>query len=348
MPPRSLPLSCVAPLAVIALAAGATRLPAAEPRIEIEICMESGFPIAGARDWSEMLGEMGLANVRLRGAKPADEPAIHESGKSDAKTFRVTGILTADGKLILPKARFTLADKGRIAAWFDKLQAGGEEAVTVKPVAFGLLPSDLVKVHEALAVPVKSATKGRLPREAAKEIADSLSLSFTSDTASQRALSTDEKVADELQGLSAGTALAAILRPLGLVLVPEKSGPTLRLRIADSRAAQEHWPVGWPSKENPGTTLPELFKFLNVEVSDTSLGETVAAIGGRVKAPIVIDYNALARLEVDLATKKVDLPKTNTFYSRALERVLYQAGLKYEVRVDEADKPFLWISSIRQ
>jgi hypothetical protein len=71
-------------------------------------------------------------------------------------------------------------------------------------------------------------------------------------------------------------------------------------------------------------------------------------VGKRVKAPIVIDYNALARLDVDLATKKVDLPKTNTFYARALDRVLSQANLKYEVRVDEADKPFLWISSIRQ
>ncbi len=331
-----------------ALAAPLTNATAAEPRIEIEVCTEPGFPITGARDWSEMLGEIGFANVRIRGAKPADEPAIHESGTEASRSIRVVGILTADGKLILPKARFTLSDKGKLAQWFAKLKAGGEEAVTVKPVAFGLLPTDLVKVHEALAVKVKSATKGRLPREAAKEIADSLSLSFTSDTASQRALATEEKVADELQGLTAGTALAAILRPLGLVLVPEKSGQTLRLRIASSKAAAEHWPVGWPSKENPGTALPELFKFLNVEVSDTSLSETLAAIGGRVKAPMVIDYNALARLDVDLATKKVELPKTNTFYAKALDRVLFQANLKYEVRVDEADKPFLWISSIRQ
>jgi hypothetical protein len=338
-------LACAASLA---LALSPARLAAAEPRIEIEVCTESGFPITGARDWSEMLGELGLANVRIRGAKPADEPAIQSTGTGGSRTYRVTGILTADGKLILPKARFALGDKGKLAQWFDKLKAGGEEAVTVKPAAFGLLPTELVKVHEALSVQVKSATKGRLPREAAKEIADGLSLSFISDSASQRALATDDKIADELQGLSAGTALAAILRPLGLVLAPEKSGQTLRLRIADSGAAKEHWPIGWPSKENPGTTLPELFKFLNVEVSDTSLGETLQAIGGRVKAPIVIDYNALARLDVDLATKKVELPKTNTFYAKALDRILFQANLKYEVRVDEADKPFLWISSIRQ
>jgi hypothetical protein len=312
-----------------ALTICASSLRAAEPRIEIEVCTEPGFPLTGARDWSEMLGELGLANVRIRGAKPADEPAIQSTGSGNSRTYRLTGILTADGKLYLPKARFALSDKARLAQWIEKLQAGGEEAVTVKPAAFGLLPTQLVKVHAALAVPVKFSTAGKSPREAAKQIADGLSLSFISDTESQRALASDEPVADELQGLSAGTALAAILRPLGLVLVPEKNGQDLRLRIADSRSAKEHWPVGWPPEENPGQTLPELFKFLNVEIADTSLGETLKAIGGRVKAPIVIDYNALARLDVDLATKKVELPKSNTFYAKALDRVLFQASLKY-------------------
>jgi hypothetical protein len=321
---------------------------AAQPRIEIEVCTEPGFAITGAREWSEMLTELGLASVRIRGLQPADEPAIESSGKGDSLTHRVTGVLTADGKLVVPRGRFGLSDKGRLAAWFDKLRAGGEEGVTVKPAAFGLLPTQLVKVHEALAVPVKFSTAGKPPRDVARQIADGLSLKFISDTASQRALGTEDPVADELQGLSSGTALAAVLRPLGLVLVPEKNGSDLRLRIAASSAAKEHWPVGWPPKDNPGQTLPELFKFFNVEIADTSLGETIKAIGGRVKAPIVIDYNALARLDVDLATKKVELPKTNTFYGKALDRILFQANLKYEVRADEAGKPFLWISGIRQ
>ena len=327
---------------------GSASSDAAEPRIEIEVCTEPGFPLTGARDWNELLGELGAASVRIRGAGPGDEPAIHTSGKEPSVTYRVTGILTADGKLILPRGRFTKSDKGRLAAWLEKLKAGGEEGVTAGPAAFGLLPSQLVKVHAALAVPVRFSTAGKPPRDVAKEIADGLSLKFVTDPASQRALGSQDPVADELQGLASGTALAAVFRPLGLVLVPEKHGSDLRLRIADSRSAKEHWPVGWPSKDNPGQTLPELFKFLNVEIADTSLGETLAAIGGRVKAPILIDYNALARLDIDLATKKVDLPKTNTFYAKALDRILFPAHLQYEVRVDEADKAFPWVSSIRQ
>ena len=34
-------------------------------------------------------------------------------------------------------------------------------------------------------------------------------------------------------------------------------------------------------------------------------------------------------------------------YSQVLGKVLMQARLKYELRVDEADKPFVWITSVK-
>src|SRR5206468_10689851 len=110
---------------------------------------------------------------------------------------------------------------------------------------------------------------------------------FISDEVAQRAPSEGEPLADELEGISSGTALAAILRPLGLVMVPEKSGPDIRLRIVSSREAKEYWPVGWPLKGNPGETLPELFKFLKVNIGDAPLSEAITAIAGRVKAPVL-------------------------------------------------------------
>lgn len=321
---------------------------AAEPRVELELCTEGGFPLTGAREWSALFGELGLSSVRIRQARGEDAPAIQASGAETSRTYRVTGILTADNRLKLVKGTFGLSDKDRIAQWIEKLKAGGDEAITTRPAAFGLLPRQLVEVHEALAVPIGFSTAGKKPRDVAKQIADGLSLKFISDAASQRALASQDPVADELQGLSSGTALAAVLRPLGLVMAPEKSGNEIRLRIADSRALSEQWPIGWPPKGNPRETIPALFKFLNVEIDDISLGEALTAIGGRVKAPLLIDYNSLARLDVDLATRKVSIPKTNTFYAKSLDRILFQAGLKYEIRVDEADKPFLWITAIRQ
>jgi hypothetical protein len=94
--------------------------------------------------------------------------------------------------------------------------------------------------------------------------------------------------------------------------------------------------------------LPELFKFLNVEVSDTLLAESLEAIRGRLNVPLIVDQNNLAKQQIDFATVKVTLPKTNTYYSKVLERLLFQAKLKYELRVDEADRPFLWITTLKQ
>jgi hypothetical protein len=320
---------------------------AAGPRVDLEVATEPGTVLVDAGKWSEMLSQAGFSSVRLRGSQSNEQPALEKQGTTTSPAYRVVGVLTTENKLLLPKGSFGLADRTRIEQWLTKLREGGEESITIKPVAFGLLPRQLVAVHEALTMPVKLSTTGKRPREVAKTIADGLSLKFISDVVSQKALAVDDPVADELQGLSAGTALAAVLRPLGLVLTPEKSGMDVRLRIAESRAVKEHWPVGWPPKGNPHETLPELFKFLNVEITKAPVSEVLAAIGGRVKAPVLIDHNSVVRFEADLTTP-VDLPQANTYYAVALDRMLFQAKLKYELRIDEADKPFLWVTTLKK
>src|SRR5205085_3184644 len=117
-------------------------------------------------------------------------------------------------------------------------------------------------------VPVAGSTLGKSSRDTAKKFADRVPYKFISDEAAQRALAEGEPIADELEGIATGAALAALLRPLGLVMLPEKNGPDVRIRITVSRNATEHWPVGWPPKGNPSETLPELFKFLKVNIGD--------------------------------------------------------------------------------
>jgi hypothetical protein len=318
----------------------------AEPRIDLEVAIQGGFVPTDARAWSDMLTQAGFGNVRLRSDR-GDSPSIETLGAEQSRSYKVVGILTATNQLMLPKGRFGLADRGSVAAWVKKLKDGGEDGINIKPAAFGLLPKQLVAVHEALATRVESPTLGRPAREVAKQIADRLPYKFIADGAAQKALSSDEIVADELNGLSSGTSLAAVVRPLGLVMFPEKNGPDVRLRIAPAASAKEFWPVGWPPKGNPSETLPEFFKYLKVEINNTALSEAILAIAGRVKAPLLLDHNALAREKIDLQTK-VNFPATSIFYARALDRLLFQAKLKYELRVDEADQPFLWITTLRQ
>ena len=329
-------------LAIVVLCAGL--IDAAEPRVDLEVVTEGGFIGTDARAWSEMLTKTGFSSVRIKGSGN-EGPSIQTLGTPALPAYRVVGVITAAHQLLLPRGRFGLNDRAQIENWVRKLRDGGEDAINIKPAAFGLLPKQLVAVHEALAVPVQGSTLGQPPRETAKKIADRLPYKFTSDEFAQQTLAEGEPIADELEGISSGTALAAILRPLGLVMLPEKNGADIRLRIATSRDAKEHWPVGWPLKGNPGETLPELFKFLKINIGDAALSEAVTAIAGRVKAPVLYDHNGLAAARTNLSAK-VSLTESNIFYSRALDRLLSQAKLKYEIRLDEADKPLLWITTV--
>jgi hypothetical protein len=317
---------------------------AAEVRVELEVVSEMPLLGTDAAAWSALLTRAGFSSVRFRVGQ--DAPSLTQGGTAAARTYRVVGVLSAQKQLLLPHGRFTLNDAGAIQRWLQTLRNEGEEGLTTKPAGFGLLPRQLIEVQQALAAPVRAATKGQPPREVARQIAAEVPLPFVSDTTVPPVLAAGEGVADELQGLAAGTALAALLRPLGLVLVPEKNAGKLRLRIAMAGQAREFWPVGWPPKEPPGQTLPELFKFLNVEIDRTPVGDVVEAIRQRVGVPVLYDHLALARHKVDLSAP-VSVPKSHTFYAKALSQALATAQLKYELRVDEAGKPFLWITTLR-
>lgn len=337
-------VAAVLSMLVLGSVLGAASGRAAEVRVELEVVSEAPLVATEAAAWSALLTQVGFSSVRVRVGQ--DAPALVRAGTATLPVYRVVGVITPQGQLVLPHGRFRRDDAAAIARWLKTLREDGEEGLSVKPVAFGLLPQQLVAVQEALAVPVRQSTKGKPPRDVARQIAADVPLPFVSDPTVPPILAAGEAVQDELMGLAAGTALAALLRPLGLVLVPEKQAGQVRLRIATARQAKEFWPVGWPPKESPGQTLPELFKFLNVEIERAPLSEVVEAIRQRVQVPVLFDHVALARQKADMSTP-VTLPKSHTFYARALDRALATVQLKSELRVDEAGQPFLWITSLR-
>ena len=93
--------------------------------------------------------------------------------------------------------------------------------------------------------------------------------------------------------------------------------------------------------------LPDLFKFHNVSIQDISVGKVLEEVGKRLKAPVLLDRAAIARHGVDLDKTDVTLPSKRTTYGLVLNRALFKAKLKYDLRVDEAGKPFIWVTTIK-
>jgi len=296
-----------------------------------------------------LLKDCKLTNIRFRSQRAGSKIEIKNRGTEESPNYVVIGVLTARNTLRVPGVEFRYGERAAITKWVEKLKADGMEGVTAQTGVFGLTKKQILEVHQALTGKVNFSTRGVTNAEAVARIARGLQLEVTLDPTARAALASSDKVADELQGLSAGTSLAIILRPLGLVLVPNRpTGKMVRLVVISSDQVEESWPIGWPPQKNPGLMLPVLFKNLEVEIKEVALGTALEALAPRVKAPFVFDYNALARDRIDLAAVKVSVPAGRTYYKKILDRVLSQARLYCEIRVDEVNTPFLWISTLKK
>ena len=79
---------------------------------------------------------------------------------------------------------------------------------------------------------VAFSTKGLRPEQAIEKIHAQLKTPLMIDRAIEKAIAADDPVRDEFLGLSAGTALAAIARPAGGVVVPRTGAKGVELAIA--------------------------------------------------------------------------------------------------------------------
>lgn len=324
-------------------------LDGAAPLVQFELAAAPGFPATGQRKWIDFMKQCGITSIRIRGAKASDEPEVDNLGTAVRPVYEVTGLISTDNRLYVVGGTFRHGDKTGLVAWINKLKADGIEALTARTGAFGLTDKQLVMVHEQLTRPVRFSTRGEKNSEVVERITSQLDLRVTLDASARPAMAGSELVVEEMQKLSSGTVLAAVLRPLGLVLVPGRpQGQPVRLLITSTASAKESWPVGWPLKKTPGNVAPTLFKFLNVEIRNIVLQDALDALKPRIELPMLMDHNAMVRYRIDPSTVKVTVPAGKTFYKKILDRLLSQVGLTCQLRVDEAEKPFLWITSAKK
>lgn len=330
-------------LAVVACWAGSLL---AAGQVELEIVSDKQTAITAAQQWMRALGQAGVRNVRIRQAGQADKMGIDVRGTEQDPIYSVTAMLDARGELTLPGGRFELRDAARLAQWLKDLADKGPPDQRPQKSAFGLEAAQFERVRADLARPVTFSTKAVTRDDLLQRIARGLQNSIQLDPATVEALKQD-KVAEELSGLSSGTAIACVLRPAGYCMVPAVSDGRVAYTVVRAAADLEIWPVGWAPEKSRREVLPALYEFLSVNIRDVTAAAALEEIAQRLKVPYLLDHNALARHGIDPAKVRVSLPQSRTFYSKALDRVLFQAGLKAEVRVDEAGKPFLWITSIK-
>jgi hypothetical protein len=329
---------------LILLVACSGRMAMAAGQVSLEVVTEDRVALTAQQEWGRRLAQAGLTNVRFRGRQTSDQMEIRNLGTEAAPLYHVVAVMGSDETLQVPGARFRAGDAARLKRWLDDLAQNGPPQSRPAKTAFGLEVAQFQQAEKELSQAVGFSTAGVGRQEVIGRILRQLSV--PAGAMPQRP-EEDDKVAEELSGLSCGTALAYALRPLGLCLVPQAERGSVGYRIVTSKPGAEVWPIGWPPEKRPAEIVPDMMEFLNVNVQQQPVTKVIDAVSQRLKLPVLMDHNALARWNIDPEKAIVNVPQSRTTYSILLRKALFQARLKSEVRVDEAGHPFLWITTIK-
>ncbi|MBL9125750.1 MAG: hypothetical protein JNG90_19070 [Planctomycetaceae bacterium] len=318
-------------------------------RVELEIVTEAGGAITAGQEWAKLFGELNLSGVQIRGSRPGDKVDLRVSGSPGSRVYHVVGVLTSRNELLVPGKRFRPSDSAAIADWLTRLAEDGPGQPGDEEVPFGLKRDQYVSLRRSLGRPVAARTLEQGAAELADELNRTAGDCFQLTTGARRQLAGAGPWRDELQGLAVGTALAAVLRSEGLGGVPRRgAGTQVICTVSELDENHAAWPVGFNADARRRELLPILFEFLNAEIEGASVAETIDSVAPRLGVPVLYDRLALEIHGIDPAQVEASLPAKRTSYSLLLQKVLFQARLKYELRVDDAGKPFLWITTIKK
>lgn len=333
-------------LASLVIIAGLAHSGAAQQRlVELEILVDADGEIGTAQEWLEALEQVGADRVQIRSARQVNDAAIEEIQSGRTVVIKVTGIVSGN-QLSLPGARFSRRDTEGIRGYLQKLREDGAQVALAEKKAFGLTSEQLVGLNQELSAVIEESTRDRPAAEFVETVLQALGKPTRVEPDLWAELRSAGNLSDELRGLSAGTALAAALRPAGLALVPHRSpGKPIELAVTRSENADEFWPVGWPIDRPISQVEPKLFERRDIEIRGFQLDQAVRAVTQIVEVPVLFDWNSLAKKEVDPSQVLVTLVKKRHPYFMTVSDLLRQSKpvLGVVVRVDENGKPFLWI-----
>lgn len=318
-------------------------------RIDMVLLADGG---AGqqAQDWYKLLSELQVDSLQIRSNAGGEKVEIVKSGSGTAINYRVTGVLVGRNEIALPGGRFKLTDRARLSDWLKTLRTEGADRALGAPRPPFNIPAEMLKpLRDEFARPIDFDTLDLPLEQFLDKLGRSLQTPLIADFNTAPIIKrVENKVRDNLRGLATGAALAAALRPAGLVLVPRLSlQKRVELGVAVASQSTEIWPIGWaPPPERPeAQLLPALHEVREVELDEVPVMDLVAIVAERLKTPVLMDHNGIARQGLKPAEVSVSLKPSRLSYSVVLGRMLVKAKLKYEIRIDDAGKPFIWIMS---
>lgn len=326
---------------------GAEKGPLTQITIEL-LTGNEGVGISAQR-WSQIFQELNVT-LSIRRGRSDDKLGTTEKKIGDSvRQVRVVGRLDK-GRLVLEDRAFAESDTEKLAAWLKELRTYGAQGSPDGQPMWGLTKQQFGIVHSALSQTLVSEPREQTVQKALTLFAlpDEHPVRFTSQaTARLQQRGQMAVVRQSLKGLSKGTALAVLMNEQGLGFRPRRlPGGVVELSIFPLSETDDVWPVGWPLKQTGPATAPKLFAYTPVNLEEIELDAVLEAAADVVGVPILIDRHGLESRKIDLSKIKVSHSSKRTNWSLALKAITFQARAKPELLIDEAGKPFVWITPI--
>jgi hypothetical protein len=303
-----------------------------------------------AREWMEIISKMDVT-LTVRSGRPTEKVEVTEKKAAGTlRTVNVRGILDNKGQLILPDQIFTQSDVAKLGAWIEELRTYGAQGNPEGRPAWGLTKEQFGVIHDALKKPLDVDPRDLELNKVLEKLTLPANVPLRFSTTAARILKElggDAVVAQPVKGMSQGTALAIILNDQGLAFRPRRlPDGTIELTVTGADEAENAWPIGWPRQQSPPETVPALFNIKTIDLENEPLDGILEAASDVIGIPILIDRAAMQARNIDLAQVKITHPRKRTTWVTALNSFTFKAKAKFEVLIDEAGKPFLWVTPL--
>jgi hypothetical protein len=322
-----------------------------DTRVSVEIFAGNDNAGFEAQRWESTFERAGIS-LRIRSEMPGDKLSTHEKQYGKLREVTVVGRLERDGALTFEGRKFKSSEGPALVEWLSEMKKYGAQGSPRGKALWGLSADQFDAVFRAFATPVEQEVADQPLDEALRNLGLPERYPVRLTYAAQNAVAGAPRSRSRLQlkGFSHGTALALLLSQFGLGFRPERTpAGKIELVVMPTDDSTSMWPTGWENLEgaSPVSIAPKLFQQTLVELKDQKLGDVLEAVGQKTSTPVLLDYAKIEARGLDVNTVSVTVERHRYAWFTLLTRITSPSFLAIKVCCDEARKPFVWVTPLK-
>lgn len=350
----SLQINCVIILALIC-GQSASMVSADEPApsrrtLDVEVLIQSqpSYRI-NAQEWGRVFQQLGYS-VKFREPRGGEGPRIEDQDRDELLSTRVVAAMSADGSIRIGNQKFDTETTQPLILALEEIRKHGAKGPPDSSPTWGLTDEQFKDVIQLLAAPVENSVELQSSVLALESIGlpGNMKMKFTDDAREQALGKKPESALEtiELKGFTKGSAIAIVLAQYGLGFRPRYIAPgRFDIEIDCGNESSNMWPVGWKPEQSFSEILPAYFRAIPLDVEDVTIAALVGAISEKIGLPHFSSASRLNANELDITTLKYTRKNDRISPARLLTAIGDKMHLGFDVRVDEAGKMFLWVTT---